>query len=134
MLKVPDIKLDAYLICLFASNVQMESAYVSLSLGFDSCAFAVIVVSAFKTRPPSRENKFKLTGIVGTLVQDATIYFVMIFTSHLTLTMFIFSARVCCAAIFFITCHRVLQAPIFLQTGNLEANTRIVSPPAFTRR
>ena len=119
---------------MFASGIQLESAYVSLSLAFDSCAFVVIVVSAYKTLPPSRENKFKLTGIVGTLIQDATIYFVMIFTSHLTLTMFIFSARVCCVAIFFITCHRVLQAPIFLQTGNLEADTLNVSRPTFTRR
>ena len=79
---------------MFALNVPFESAYTSLSLAFDSCAFAVIVVSAFKALPPLREKKFKLTGIVGTLIQDATIYYAMIFTSHLTLTMFIFFARV----------------------------------------
>ena len=79
----------------------MESAYVSLSLAFDSCAFVVIVVSAFKTLPPSRENRFRFTGIVGTLIQDATVYFAMIFTSHLTLAMFVFFASVrLCSDIF----------------------------------
>ena len=67
---------------------------MSLSLGFDSCAFVVIVVSAFKTLPPSTEKKFRLTGIVGALIRDATTYFAMIFTSHLSLAMFVFFARV----------------------------------------
>ena len=118
---------------MFASGIQMESAYVSLSLGFDSCAFVVIVVSAYKTLPPSRENKFKLTGIVGTLIQDATIYFVMIFTSHLILAMFVFFARVCLCSDFFERCHRALQASI-LRTENLEVDTLTVSRLTFTRR
>ena len=93
---------------MFASGIQLESAYVSLSLAFDSCAFVVIVVSAFKTLPPSRENKFKLTGIVRTLIQDATIYFVIIFTSHLSLAMFVFFARVSlCSDLFHIVSPRL---------------------------
>ena len=92
----------------------MEAAYVSLSLAFDSCAFVVIVVSAFKTLPPSREKKFNFTGIAGILIQDAVIYFAMIFTSHLTLTMFIFFERVCLCSDLFTMCHCALQASIFL--------------------
>ena len=93
---------------MFASGIQLESAYVSLSLAFDSCAFVVIVVSAFRTLPPSRENKFKLTGIVRTLIQDATIYFVIIFTSHLSLAMFVFFARVSlCSDLFHIVSPRL---------------------------
>lgn len=81
--------------CMFASNIRLESAYTSFSLAFDFCAFIAIVVAAYSSRTPSLENKFRLNGIVRTVVQDATIYFAVIFSSHLTLAMFIFFARVC---------------------------------------
>jgi len=94
VLKIPGIKLDSIYICLFASNIRLESAYMALSLAFDSCAFITIVVSAYRSLPPSSGKKFRFTGVVRTVVRDATIYFAVIFTSHLILTMFIFFARV----------------------------------------
>ena len=90
----PAIKLEAYYICLFASNMKLESAYTSMLLSFDFCGFVTIVVFAYGSLSPSSLKQLKFRGIVGTVLRDATIYFAMIFTLHLTLTMFIFLARV----------------------------------------
>ena len=94
-MRLPEIKLEPYYICLFASNIKLESAYTSMSLSFDFCAFIVIVVFAYRSLSPSSVKKLKLTGVVGTVLRDATFYFAMIFTLHLILTIFIFFARVC---------------------------------------
>ena len=94
----PEIKLEAFYACSFASNIKLESAYLSLSLAFDSCAFIAIVASAYRFQRHSLVGALRFTGIIGTVVQDATIYFVVIFTSHLTLTMFAFFVRVIVAS------------------------------------
>ena len=93
-MRFPEIKLEAYYICLFASNIKLESAYTSMLLSFDFCGFVAIVVFAYRSLSPSSLKQLKFRGIVGTVLRDATIYFAMIFTLHLTLTMFIFLARV----------------------------------------
>ncbi|KAF9643936.1 hypothetical protein BDM02DRAFT_3191066 [Thelephora ganbajun] len=92
-IRLPEIKLEPFYICLFASNIRLESAYTSVSLAFDSCAFITIVVFAYRSLSPSSVKNFRFTGVVRTVVQDATIYFAVIFSSHLILTMFIFFAR-----------------------------------------
>jgi hypothetical protein len=94
-IQLPEIKIQPYYICMFASNIRLESAYTSLSLAFDFCAFIAIVASAYKFQFLSPGEGFRLTGVIGTVVRDSTVYFTVIFTSHLTLTMFIFFARVC---------------------------------------
>ena len=93
-MKLPEIKLEPYYMCLFASNMKLESAYTSMSLAFDFCAFIAIVVLAYRSLSPSSVKELKLTGVVGTVLRDGTFYFAVIFTLHLTLTMFIFFARV----------------------------------------
>ena len=104
-----DIKLEAFYACVFASDIRPESAYTLLSVAFDLCAFVAIVVWAYKSQLPSPGGKFRFTGIIRTVVQDATIYFAVIFTSHLILTMFIFFARVC-------MCHYLFLPP-FISLG-----------------
>lgn len=94
-MELPEIKLEPFYVCVFASTAGLESAYTLLSLAFDSCAFIIIMVSAYRSLPPSSVRDIRLTGVVGTVVRDATIYFTLIFTSHLVLTIFIFFARVC---------------------------------------
>jgi len=94
VIRPPEIKLEPYYICLIASNIKLESAYTSMSLSFDFCAFITIVVFAYRSLPPSSVKQLKFTGVVGTVLRDATIYFAMIFTLHLTLMVFIFFARV----------------------------------------
>ena len=80
--------------CLFATTSGVESAYTSMLLSFDLCGFVAIVAFAYRSLPPSSVKQLKFSGIVGTVLRDATIYFAMIFTLHLILTVFIFSARV----------------------------------------
>ena len=94
-MKLPEIKLEPYYMCLFASNMKLESAYTSMLLSFDFCGFVAIVVFAYRSLSPSSLKQLKFRGLVGTVLRDATIYFAMIFTLHLILTMFIFLARVC---------------------------------------
>ena len=68
------------------------------------------------------------SGIIGTVVQDATIYFALIFASHLTLAMFIFFARVRYIAISYETCDCFLRILYFLViTGSYEVTARTVS-------
>lgn len=63
---------------------------MALSLLFDSCAFIAIVVSAYKSLPAVSAKNLVSTGVVGTVVKDATIYFILIFTSHVIGTLFCF--------------------------------------------
>jgi len=64
-IRLPEIKLEPYHICLFASNIKLESAYTSMSLSFDFCAFIAIVVSAYRSLSPSSVKMLKFTGVVG---------------------------------------------------------------------
>ena len=112
--KLPDIKLEPFYICLFSPNIRLESICMVLSLVFDTCAFIAIVVSAYKSLPPSSAKNLIFTGVVGTVVQDATIYFGLIFTSQFTVTMFCFFARVCCVTISFGVSDRVTRCACFL--------------------
>jgi len=56
----------------------------------DFLAFLIIVVLAAK----SRLKDFKMPSILRTIVQDATVYFLVIFTSHFVLEMTLLLARV----------------------------------------
>ena len=93
-MRLPEIKLEPYYMCLFASNMKLESAYTSMLLSFDFFAFTTIVIHAYGSLSPSSVKELKLRGVVWTVLRDATFYFAMIFTLHFLLTMFIFFARV----------------------------------------
>ena len=56
----------------------------------DLLAFSVIVYLAVR----SNVNKVPISRLFKTIVRDATSYFLIIFTSHLVLVMFIFFASV----------------------------------------
>jgi len=99
-----------------------------LSLIFDSCAFIAIVVSAYKSLPPSSAKNLIFTGVVGTVVQDATIYFGLIFTSQFTVTMFSFFIRVCGVMVSFRVSDNLLRSSVFVMTGQLEVIGWSVSP------
>ena len=92
----------------------MELAYTSLSLAFDSLAFITVVVSAYRSIPSPSVKQLLFSGIVGMVVQDAIIYFALIFASHLTLAMFMYFARVRYTAVSFGTCNSFLPILRFL--------------------
>jgi hypothetical protein len=56
----------------------------------DLLAFSVIVYLVIQ----SNANKIPIFGLFRTVVQDATFYFLVIFSSHVVLVMFIIFARV----------------------------------------
>jgi len=61
----------------------IEVAYTGISLLFDTLAFSLIVWFAKR----SRVGGFEVSGILRTMVEDATRYFLVIFTSHFVLAM-----------------------------------------------
>ena len=93
-IQLPPIKLKPFYLCFPGPNLRYESVYTSIALAFDSCAFITIVVSAYISLPLV-VRKLGSTGVIRMLMQDATIYFGLIFTSHLIFVMFIFLERVC---------------------------------------
>ncbi|KAF9650807.1 hypothetical protein BDM02DRAFT_3267692 [Thelephora ganbajun] len=78
--KMPGIVLQAYNLCIFSRSPHLELAYMSLSLFFDAMVFSVIVYVSLRT-------EFSLPGgqpsILQTIFQDSTVYFLVIFSSHL---------------------------------------------------
>ena len=74
---------------------------MALSLAFDFLAFITVVVSAYRSVPSASARQLLFTGIIGTVVLDAIIYFAMIFASNLTLAMFIFFGKVRYTAVSF---------------------------------
>ena len=149
VLQLPDIKLDPFYVCSFTTNAKLGSAYTSLSLVFDFCAFITVVVSAYtslslvfdfcafitvvvsayKSMPASLARDFMFTGVIGAVVQGATIYFALVFTSQFVLTMFVLFGRVCLIAISFGICDCFLYTMrlLLMTTGKLEVGDRTVS-------
>lgn len=60
----------------------MEIAYTCLSLFFDFTAFTTIIRFGFKAGLTANAVAVSRPSIVRTIVEDATIYFFVIFTSH----------------------------------------------------
>lgn len=85
----PPIHLMAYHFCIFGGYRKMEIAYVAISLFYDIVAFSVVV---FFTRSEARKGP-GMTRIVRTIVRDATLYFLVIFTSHVVLVLNMLLAR-----------------------------------------
>jgi len=87
--RLPSIHLTAYQLCVFTRHRSVETAYTAISLLYDFSAFVVIIVLAAK----SGIKGFRMPGILRTIVQDATVYFLVIFTSHFVLEMTLLVAR-----------------------------------------
>jgi len=87
----PPIPLDAYRICVFTPHRALEIAYTSISLLYDSLAFLTILF--FTTRLNQKIPGFKVPTILETIAEDATLYFLVIFTSHFVLEMTIIFGR-----------------------------------------
>jgi len=87
-------KLSLNYTCTITININIELVYFSLSLFFDFAAFVATIVFAFRSTPQFpgfRANH--LPDVLRTVVQDATLYFGVMFTSQLVFMMFQASAR-----------------------------------------
>ncbi|KAF9780567.1 hypothetical protein BJ322DRAFT_1112556 [Thelephora terrestris] len=87
--QLPPIHLMAYQLCIFTRHRKVEMAYTAMSLAYDFLAFLIIVASAVW----STSGGFKMPHILRTIVRDSTVYFLIIFTSHLVLEMTLLLAR-----------------------------------------
>jgi len=67
----------------FTGHREMEIAFTAISLVYDSLAFLVIVIHAVR----SGFEGIRMSRILRTIVQDTTIYFMVIFTSHFVFVM-----------------------------------------------
>jgi len=88
-LQFPPIPLDTFQLCIFQRWRPGETASTVLSLVYDSLAFFIIVFSS-KRRDPGRA--YGVPNLLDRIVKDATMYFLVIFTSHLLLIFFEFLA------------------------------------------
>jgi hypothetical protein len=108
---VPPIPFDSFRQCVFSRHRRAEVAYTVISLAYgetfqnspalrndhtkpvfweDLLAFSIILYLAgwWKNR------QFGIPGLLGTILRDATKYFLVIFTAHLVLAMTLLFARV----------------------------------------
>jgi len=90
---MPAIPLDSFRLCVFSRHRPVEIGYTSISLFFDLAAFAVIIGYGFKSGLNVNAVTMSKPSLIKTIVQDATIYFVVIFTSHLILVFSLVFAR-----------------------------------------
>jgi len=81
--QLPPIDLSAYQLCVFARHWKAEIAYTAISLCYDFLGFLVIVFFAIKSGFISS----KMPRLLRAIIQDATVYFLIIFTSHFVFEM-----------------------------------------------
>lgn len=86
---LPPIPIDAYHLCIVPRHRTMETAYTSISLLYDFFAFSLTIFLATRTMEPG----VKIPMILKTIVEGATLYFLVIFTSHLLLEMTLLFGR-----------------------------------------
>jgi len=67
-------------ICIYEENRTEEIAYTGFSLLFDLGVFVVIVIRLLWRRPPS----IRMPSIVQTIIQDATLYVLLLCTFRIT--------------------------------------------------
>lgn len=72
------VYLAAYRLCTEEGNWGIAIAYTAVALCYDILMF-LVVVSLVVSRAL---NGFKMSHILRTIVQDTSLYFLMIFTSH----------------------------------------------------
>lgn len=87
-------KLSLNYTCSITLSLDLELVYFALSLFFDLAAFIVIIVLASRSAPHfSGLRTHLLPRVVRTVVQDATLYFGVMFTSQFILMAFQAFAR-----------------------------------------
>jgi len=87
--ELPDLPLDVFELCISNRWRPGEITNTVLSLVYDAVAFSIIVYS-MKWRGVTRAHG--VPSLLDKIVRDATVYFVVIFTSHLLLLLFEFFA------------------------------------------
>lgn len=82
-----DINADVFRVCVFKLWKGGILIYYMTTMFFDVLAFSIVVFTAKK----SRRGLPRLPSILDSIVRDATLYFVLIFSAHLLSLLFLFS-------------------------------------------
>lgn len=90
---IPPIPLDAYHLCIFIRHRKLEIGFTGISLLYDSLAFSLILFLASRSSRERVGIKLKVPSILQSIAEDATRYFLVIFTSHFVLMMTLVLAR-----------------------------------------
>lgn len=85
----PPVPLTAYRLCVTARHWDWEVVYTGISLCHDILAF-LVVVYFIKSGIP---KDFRMSHLLQTVLRDTTIYFMVIFTSHLVLELTLLFAK-----------------------------------------
>jgi len=85
----PAINYDAFRLCFFNQTEIQQVLLLSFSLIYDLLAFLII---AWVGRTSTGLRQSKVPSILDRIVKDATLYFVVIFTSHLLVECFVLFA------------------------------------------
>jgi len=80
---LPQIPLDAYHLCVFFRHRNLELAYTSLSIIYDSLAFLLIMFLATRLK----RRGLKVRTLMEAIAEDAMRYFMVIFSAHLVLVL-----------------------------------------------
>jgi len=80
---LPPLPFDAYHLCVFVRHRPVEIAYTSISICYDFLAFSLIIFVA----ATSKSRGLRFPTILRAMAEDATWYFLVIFTSHFVLEM-----------------------------------------------
>jgi len=84
----PDIPLDPYHVCVLFSDPRMDTAYLAVSIAFDSIVFAITLIFTVK------EHRLRPNSILlQTIQRDGTLYFCVILTGNLTWMLLALYAR-----------------------------------------
>ncbi|KAF9789863.1 hypothetical protein BJ322DRAFT_1044619 [Thelephora terrestris] len=86
------IPLDAYRVCSPVWHRPLVVSFISISLVYDSLAFSMIMFLA--ARSSQATAGLKIQTIWRLLAEDATLYFMVIFTSHFVFEMTLLFGRV----------------------------------------
>jgi len=79
--KVIPIPLNPYNVCVFIRHRRAEIGFTAISIAYDLLAFLLIAYLALR----SNVYELQMPSLLKTIVQDATHYFLVIFTSHIVL-------------------------------------------------
>jgi len=79
--QVLPIPFDFYKVCVLTQTEVFEVGMTSISLLYDLLAFILIIYTASK----SNLHQFQIPSLFRIVARDATLYFMVIFTSHLVL-------------------------------------------------
>lgn len=148
---LPEINLDPFEICIFAMWLPGETLYYSLMMFFgtslnppqlpflnltrpipdvtpyrdatESLSFAIIVFAVWRSRMIGHSS---VPSILDSILQDATLYFLFIFSAHLVSLLFLFVTPVCISVV---VDHIVLTT--CMCSGKRPTHARDVSPLYF---